>query len=197
MAKYTVDEAKERIRRNPSEARREYTRLRDIAQKRIQRMKGTEFERTKAYKEHSEGFMKLKDIDPRDLDKALSEVSKFVGARGSSFIGQRKMQTKTMNTLNKAIGAKRGTGVTRQNYWRVIDILDRARKLNRTYGSDKVVELANATMQLTEDEFDEVLDHLESMLEHSDEVEDKLSGYKVVHEVDSVEIDKFLEEVGW
>lgn len=197
MAKYTVDEAKERIRSNPAEARKEYTRLRDIAQKRIQRMKGTEFERSKPYQEHKQGFLKLKDIDPRDLDKALSEVSKFVEAKGSSATGQRQKQTKTMNTLNKAIGAKKGEGVTRQNYWRVIDILERARKLKIVYGSDKIVEVARATMQLTQDQFEDALDHLETLLQHSDEVERKLSDYTVIHKGESVEIDEFLDEVGW
>lgn len=197
MAKYTVDEAKERISRNPSEARREYTRLRDIAQKRIQRMKGTEFERSKAYREHKQGFMKLKDIDPRDLDKALSEVSKFVEAKGSSVTGQRQKQTKTIKTINEAIGARKGEGVTRQNYWGVIDILERARKLKIVYGSDKIVELARATMQLTQDQFEDALDHLETLLQHSDEVERKLSDYTVIHQGESVEIDEFLDEVGW
>ena len=197
MAKYTVDEAKAKVYENPREARREYTRLRDIAEKRIKRMKGTEFEQSKAYKEHKGGFLKLKDIDPRDLPDALSEISKFVEAKTSTITGQRKSQAKTMKTLNQAIGAKKGEGVTKENYWRVIKILNGARKLKKTYGSDKIVELANATMELSSDEFDDVLDNLETLLIHSSEVKDKLKGYHVIHAGQSVEIDQFLEDTGW
>ena len=197
MAGYSVDEAQARIRENPSEARKEYTRLRDIAEKRIKRMKGTAFEESKAYKDHSAGFQKLKDIDPRDLPKALSELSKFVGAKTSTLSGQKKAQAKTMGTLNQAIGASKGTGVTKENYWRVIKILNEARKLKKSYGSDKIVELANATMQLDSDDFDKVIENLETLLIHASEVQDKMQSYHVIHEGDSVEIDQFIEEAGW
>ena len=74
---YTVEGAKSM---DSSILRKEYTRLRDIAQKRIERL-GKDYSWTKQYNEHRKGFDKIKDIDPRDLPKAFSELAKFVRAK--------------------------------------------------------------------------------------------------------------------
>ena len=62
MAGIPVDVAKKMQRENLSGMRKEYTRMRDIAQKRIERMGQSEFAKTKTFKDHAEGFQKLKDI---------------------------------------------------------------------------------------------------------------------------------------
>ncbi len=77
-----------------SQMRKEYTRLRDIAQKRIKRIQqANRFAQTSdVYKEFKTGFPKLRDItSKKDLGKALADVSRFVQARGSTVGGAREL----------------------------------------------------------------------------------------------------------
>lgn len=194
---YTVEGAETLLHSDEKQLRKEYTRLRDIAEKRRKRLE-KDYGWTKAGK--TESFRKLKDIDRRDLPKALSELAKFVKAGTSTVSGQRKAQAKTTATLNKAVGSK--NAVNAKNYRRVIEVLNAARKLKNKvlYGSDKIVELAEATMVLSQDQFEVVLENLEAVLPHSDEFLGELTGYVDEHELedyDSVDIDDFLEVTGW
>ena len=168
--------------------------MRDIAQKRIARL-GENYQWTSAYKSHSEGFQKLKDIAPEDLAKAFSELSKFVNAKTSTVSGQRSAQRKTTETLNMAIG--QNGAVNSKNYKRVVTLLNEARKRKIVYGSDKIVQLADATLEFNNSQFDDVLDNLDTMLQHSDEVSEQLSDYVGDGGYTTVNIDDFLTEVGW
>lgn len=195
--KYSVDEAKVFQRENPSAMRKEYTRMRDIAQKRIERL-GEDYKWTQTFKSHSKGFQKLKDIAPENFAKAFSELSKFASAQTSTVSGQRSSQRKTTETLNKAIGQK--GAVNKRNYKRVITLLNEARKRKIVYGSDKIRELADATLPLTDTQFNDVLDNLDVMLEHSGEVEERLSSYIESNDLSGytvVNIDDFREQTGW
>lgn len=200
MERVTVDQAHAMMRDNMREMRKAYTQMRDIAQKRIKRMGQTEFSQSKTYQTNKEGFKKLKEIDPRDFAKAFSELSKFVTAKGSTVTGQRAIMEKTMKKLNTAVGAEEGEGVTPANYWRVIDILERARSQKVVYGSDKMVTLAETTMELTSEQFGDVLDNLESFLKHSDEVQKSVEKYMEKHDISDyqeVDMDDFIKQVGW
>lgn len=179
----------------------EYTRMRDVAEKRLKRLE-EKFSESKAYSQHKEGFSKISEIDPRDLPKAFSDVARFLRAKTSTVSGQKSAQRKTMNTLNNAIGAKSGgqQAVTKENYWRVIKILEEARKRNISYGSDKVVTLAETTLELSNDQFDDVLKNLEKLREHVDELKDTMDEYledNDIEEYQIVDIDDFIEKLGW
>ena len=190
--------------------RKEYTRMRDVAQKRIGRL-AKEYSESKAYSEHKAGFKKLSEIDPRDLPKAFAELAHFVRAKTSTVSGQRVAQAKTTRTLNKAVGAgelkenqKPQDAVTKSNYWRVIKILNKIRKIKtaRVYGSDKIVSLAETTLGLTSDQFDKVLDNLESFLDatENDTLETDLEVYLAEKDLDdyqSIDIDDFMEVMGY
>ena len=165
---YTVEGAQTLLREDPKALRREYTRMRDIAQKRIKRL-GQDYGWTKTFKEHKKGFKTLAELDNRNLAKAFSELSKFVRAKGSTVSGQRKMEAKTSVTLNRAVG--NSDAVNHQNYKRVMDILDEARKQKVTFGSDKIVDLADTSMALTDKQFDKVLDRLGDLVEKANEQE--------------------------
>lgn len=195
---YTVEGAETLLRSDEKALRKEYTRLRDIAEKRLKRLQHGEYGWTKTAKKES--FKKLKDIDRRDLPKALSELYKFVHAGTSTIAGQRKAEAKTTATLNKAVGSE--DAVNRRNYSRVIKILNGARNLKSKvlYGSDKIIELAEATMSLSDEAFDTILDNLESILPHSDEFAEELDTYMEdagLEDYDSVDMDDFLEYTGW
>ena len=193
--------------------RREYTRMRDVAQKRVKRLQ-KEFPEAKAgqkvvklYNDKGEvvkeylGFRELKDIHPNDLTKALSEMAKFVNAKTSTVTGQRQRMRKTMSTLNKAIGGGKDgqAGVTKENYWRVIKILEEARKQKILYGSDKIVTLAEDTLELSDSQFDSVLDNLAKSIENADDFRGSLESYmkkKRIKQFQKVNMDDFIKKIG-
>ena len=174
MAKYTVSEAETMFRDNAAAMRKEYTRMRDIAQKRIRRLGKSEFTTSKALREHPQGFAKLKDIDARDLPKAFSELSKFVNAKGSSVTGQRQIREKTIRTWQE-----QGLNLNQNNYDKTIKILEEMRRRKIVYGSDKALEVANSMLEMDDQQTDEWLDHLDVLLQHSDELQEitELAGY--------------------
>ena len=181
---YTTQGAETLMRKDLKGMRAEYTKMRDIAQKRIKRL-GNDFDWTKTFTKHENGIPKLSELDPRDLPKAFKELSSFVKWSGSTIKGQRATQEKTSATLSKAIGGEKvmklapeSRPVNSSNYRRVVKILDEARKRKITYGSDKIVELADATLDLSNEQFDSLLDHLSSFLEHSDEIEEAMEQYE-------------------
>lgn len=72
--------------------RKEYTRLRDIAQKRIKRLSEDPISGTSdVYKEFAGGFPTLKAMrgDRKALEQALADVARFVRAKGSTVGGAR------------------------------------------------------------------------------------------------------------
>lgn len=182
--KVSVDEASTLFREDPVSILKQYERMRDIARKRMNRLRSDEFDWTKSSKEK---FPAYTQMDRRDFAKAYSELSKFLSAKRSTLGGQKSIRDKTTETLNKAIGAykvdddgeyirdKKGrlvldegvTAVNKQNYERVIKILNEARKikLNNVYDSTKMVELANNTLALSDKSFEAVLDNLESAIQ--------------------------------
>ncbi len=204
MEKVTVDQAQAMMRDDIKAMRREYTKMRDIAQKRIQRMGKTQFQETETYRQNRFGFKRLRDLDPRDFAKAYSELSKFVTAKGSTIKGQTEIMRKTALRLNKALGFKdkeidektgmTSGGITQDNYWRMIKILNRARKDKIFYGSDDMRELADLTLGLTKEQFQDVLDNLDWYLTHTEDVKQNIdpeTGYQIV------DMKEFRERIGW
>ena len=183
MAGYTVAEAENLYRKNVSAMKRKYTKMRDIAQKRIKRL-GQYNPESKVYQTHQQGFAKLKNLDPRDLPKAFSELSKFVGAKSSTVTGQKQIKQKTINTWRQ-----QGLNLNSKNYDKAIKILEEMRKRKITYGSDKVVSLADSMLSLDDQQTNEWLDHLDTLLQHTDELQEipNLAGY---------DFDEILEMLG-
>lgn len=162
---YPVDVAKAFARDNPDELRREYTRYRDIAQKRLERMSRSEFASTQTYLRNANGFAKLKDIAPQDLAKAFSALSKFVNAKGSSIKGQEQIRERTISTLRS-----QGLDVNKGNYNAVISIFEEARKRKLAYGSDKVVAVADYMLAHDDSTRDDIFAHLGDYLENAEEL---------------------------
>lgn len=172
--KFTVIEAESMVHADARAVVKEYARMRDIARKRMNRLKDDDFDWTKASKEK---FPAFSNMDVRDLPKAFSELSKFLSAKRSTLGGQKEIRDKTMYTLNKAIGKiytdeetgeekvdKSVHGVTKKNYSRVIKIMNETRrmKLNSSlYDSTKIVELADSTLAMSDTAFNDLLDNLE------------------------------------
>ena len=163
--------------------RAEYTRMRDVAQKRIKRL-GKQFPESKAYQSHKEGFAKLKNLDPRDFPKAFAELAKFVKAKGSTVTGQKQIKEKTIKTWQD-----QGLNLNSKNYDKTIKILEEMRKQKIVYGSDKAVELADSMLDLDDQQTNEWLNHLDTLLQHTDELQE-------IPDVAGYDFDEILDMLG-
>ena len=163
--------------------RSEYTRMRDVAQKRIKRLE-KQFPSSKAVTSHPQGFPKLKDIDPRDFAKAFADLAKFIRAKGSTVTGQKQIKEKTIKTWQD-----QGLPVNEKNYNAVIKVLEEARKQKIVYGSDKMVEFAETMLERSSLEQEMWLAHLDDLLPRIDDIQEipGLAGY---------DFDEILEMLG-
>ena len=90
-------------KRDPRELRKEYTRLRDIAQKRLKTIGASEFKTSTAYQLNVNKYKKLRNMQSeKELISKLSDLSKFVSARSSKVTGQREIIKDRLNTLHES-----------------------------------------------------------------------------------------------
>lgn len=84
------------------EARAEYSRLRSVAVKRLQRLSHTEGRQYTAYRMYGkEGFSPLpKDATPAEVGRALADVYHFLEMKTSSINSIREFQRQALRTLN-------------------------------------------------------------------------------------------------
>ena len=170
-----------------STMRAEYTRMRDVAQKRVARLQkmfpesvgaqhryDTGKTDSKGNPIYKSGFPTLKTLDPRDFPKAFAELAKFVKAKGSTVTGQKQIKEKTIKTWQD-----QGLNLNQKNYDKTIKILEEMRRRKIVYGSDKAVELADSMLDLDDQQTNEWLDHLDYLLQHTEELQEipELRGY--------------------
>lgn len=85
------------------EARKEYSRLRKIALKRLKRMEGTEWETSAVYKINIKKYPTLKNIkSERELGYLLSDLSVFIVKPTSTLRGLKQDRAKRIATLHKS-----------------------------------------------------------------------------------------------
>lgn len=128
-----------------AEARKEYQRLRRIAQKRIARFVGTQYEDTEIYKNRAikhpfKPSSELKDV--RSLQAALSDVRGFLDSKRSTISGLKRIDKKTVSTLQ----ANGYTFVNMGNIKAFGEFMEAARIKagRRMFASDRVAELYDA-----------------------------------------------------
>lgn len=171
----------------------EYTRMRDVAVKRIKRL-GAQFPKSKAYQRWLDPTgqlvmpARLRDLPKERIPEAFAELAKFVRSRGSSVSGQKAIKQKTIRTWQD-----QGLNLNEQNYDRAIDILEELRKRKLVYGSDKVVELADSMVNLDEDQTNELLDHLQSVMDNLDRVTTELERMDSDPETEGMSFDEIID----
>ncbi len=85
-----------------SQVRKEYTRLRDVAQKRLKRLKEAGYEDTEAYKRNVMHYPTLKDIKTQsELAQRLSDLSRFIKSELSTVSGIKERERKTLESLSE------------------------------------------------------------------------------------------------
>lgn len=88
--------------KSEAELRKEYSRLRSIARKRLERLATSEYNETAAYRLNRFKFKVLAEIkNENELINRLSAVADFLNARGSTVSGQRAMEEERLKKLHK------------------------------------------------------------------------------------------------
>lgn len=119
------------------ELRAEYTRLRDIAQKRIKRLSQDPVAQTSSvYREFQHGFARLRDIRSREaLERAMADVARFVRAKASTVTGAREsFQQRTARATSIAL-----QDVEPDEYMVVDEWMELWRESGETYDSDVAI----------------------------------------------------------
>ena len=111
----------------------EYTRLRDIAHKRIQRLGKSEFADSQTYLNRRGDFPKLKNLKTSQIPTALADLAKFLKAKSSTVSGQRAQMNKTIKNWQA-----HGLNLNAGNYKKVMGLMREMRIRKLLYGSDKV-----------------------------------------------------------
>lgn len=129
---------------DPKEVRREYTRMRDIAQKRLKRIVAasngvTDWTRTEIYKTYRKGVPKLSDLSKEHLPYELSKLARWVDSEYSK-IGYLK---KRMKSSIKMLHERGYDFVNERNFLDFTAFMEeyRRQKLDHVYGSPDAVEL--------------------------------------------------------
>lgn len=124
----------------PEEMRTHYSYLRKIANKRLQRFAGSEFEDAQSYIKNVGKFVPLSEINnERELMFKLYEVNKFVRARSSSVTGLRQMRNEMIETFHD-----RGfTWINKNNIKRFGDYMEymRSKYGAKQFDSERAAEL--------------------------------------------------------
>ena len=79
--------------------RKEYTRLRKIANKRLARLQASKYKDTDLAKEYAGGFEILANV--ADLPRELTVLARFVASERSSITGLQRIEKQSISTLHK------------------------------------------------------------------------------------------------
>lgn len=79
--------------------RKEYTRLRKVANKRLARLQASEYKETDLAKEYAGGFALLADV--KDLPRELTQLARFVASERSSVTGLKRIDKQAIETLHE------------------------------------------------------------------------------------------------
>lgn len=150
-----------------SEIRKEYSRLRAIAVKRLSRLSKAGFGKSSAYKYNATNTKKLSELTQRQVPLALSQLARFIDRPLSTVTGQYELRDRKIKKLQSY-----GYDVTEENFQNFTDFMDllSEQATDLQYDSDALVELWEATRnkvsptQLAKD--------LESWLKYRDKISD-------------------------
>lgn len=82
-----------------SALRKEYSRLRKIANNRLARLQASEYKETDLAKEYAGGFAILEEVE--DLPRELTKLARFVASERTSVTGLKRIEKQTIETLQE------------------------------------------------------------------------------------------------
>lgn len=151
-----------------SQVRKEYSRLRDIAQKRLKRLEEAGFSETEVYKKNISHYPTLKEIKTKsELAQRLSDLSRFIKSSQTTVQGIKERRQKVLESLSE-----HGYGfVNESNLNEFGDFMEsyRANMLDMEYDSGDAAELYSVSIKHKIDpedlkkDFEYYLDNLEEL----------------------------------
>ena len=143
---YIPTKIKAEIQENRAAVRKEYTRLRDISQKRLKRLKAAGLDDTQAYLKNYKHYPKLKDIkSDSELSSRLSDLARFITAKASTVSGQKDIMHKSLTTLHDN-GYKFVNEENFRNFGKFMEEY-RNQMLDMSYDSGDAAELYGVTIK--------------------------------------------------
>ena len=125
--------------------RQEYSRLRSIAEKRLVRLKASEFVESQIVKEFDGRFKTLKEMKaPFDLAYGLSNLRRFLGRKASTVTGQRETRQKAIETFHR----HGFTGINEKNYDEMAELISAYRESHVRYNLDNIVYIVQFRKEL-------------------------------------------------
>ena len=123
------------------ELRNEYTRLRDIAQKRIKRLLASEFSGSQTANKWAKGVPRLSDMRSKsDIAHGLSDLSSFLESPYSTLTGQRDIKAKQRAMLERRYPGLDLSGNKFDKFTKVMNA-QVANQLEKLFGSNRAVIL--------------------------------------------------------
>lgn len=167
---YTPVQIRSTAKKDAASVRKEYTRLRDIAQKRLKRMEKAGFASYNVYRINIKHYPKLADIgSPEELAQRLSDLSRFIMAKESTVSAIKDVNRKKLRTLHEH-GYDFVTVDNLQDFGEFMEEY-RAQMLDMEYDSGDAAELYYLTEK--HDLFiDDIRDDFEFFLENKKILED-------------------------
>lgn len=120
--------------------RSELRRLQHIANERLQKFTGTEWEQSDVYKSNKGQYDKnVKKMSREEVDMKLNQVYRFLKSKRSTVRGNQIARAKTIRSLQQA----GYTGINKRNLKAFGEFMDkiRAANLDAIYTSDEVVDM--------------------------------------------------------
>lgn len=129
-----------------NEIRKEYTRMRDILQKRIKTIQKSEFAGQGIAGQFPQGLPKLAEIRPEDLPYLLQQAATAINSSAGSLKGLRHRRSETIKSLQE-----RGyTNIDETNISSFARFMEesRDRGLEKIYGSDAIAEMYDSLVAI-------------------------------------------------
>lgn len=126
----------------PSELRKEYSRIRAVAVKRLARLAKAGLGKTSVYKYNVFNTKKLSELTEKQIPSALSQLARFLDNPLSTVTGQKALQKQKIEKLQSY-----GYDVNEKNFQSFIDFMEllSQQAIDLQYDSEAVVELWEAT----------------------------------------------------
>lgn len=153
-----------KTRHTEKELSKEYSRLRSIARKRLERLEKSEFADSDIFRAHKDKFVSVKEAKKSgELPYLLIDVQRFLYRQTSTVTGQRLQRDRNIATLRE----HGYTFITKENYKEFVEYMDYVKTVTTDLqlSSERVTELfdyfdtRHLTLEEMKDTFDRWLKH--------------------------------------
>lgn len=156
-----------------ADVRKEYSRLRAIAQKRVKRLESSEWGDTR-YARRLPELPKVRDLSDAQLRARTSDLARWIMSRTSSVSGLNRARREAVATIDERYPKLRGK-ITVKNWRQFAEFMEYARAVHqgRMYDSERVAEFYTKNEGL---DADDLLDEFDQWMKDQANFPGKLKG---------------------